>query len=200
MQKNKGGRPRSARPAVRSAISMRAEDADLIHSTLVHAIETGVIEKPPSRLNGQPFAGVLPLLVKFCREYIETHNLEIVEYDPSKNGVGSRESVGMTEMSKANMKDRNCQTRSDRLELRTTAEETALFKRCATHFAADGMTEPEVSDFVRKLVILYAVEHGIPLFDGDGGMGIEEVLDDPFLLERKKVKISEGLKRLRARR
>lgn len=36
--------------------------------------------------------------------------------------------------------------------------------------------------------------------DGDGGMGIEEVLDDPFLLERKKVKISEGLKRLRARR
>lgn len=80
--KNKGGRPRSLRPAVRSAISMRAEDADLVRTVLVHAIETGVIESPPSRLAGQPFAGVLPLLVKFCRGYVETNGLEIVEYKP----------------------------------------------------------------------------------------------------------------------
>lgn len=80
--RNKGGRPRSARPAVRSAISMRAEDADLVRTVLVHAVETGAIEKPPSRLNGQPFAGVLPLLVKFCRGYVETNGLEIVEYKP----------------------------------------------------------------------------------------------------------------------
>jgi hypothetical protein len=61
---------------------MRAEDADLVRTVLVHAIETGVIESPPSRLAGQPFAGVLPLLVKFCRGYVETNGLEIVEYKP----------------------------------------------------------------------------------------------------------------------
>lgn len=84
--KNKGGRPRSARPAVRSAISMRAEDADLVRAVLVHAIETGAIENPPSRLNGQPFAGVLPLLVKFCREYAEQNKLEIVEFEIRRLG------------------------------------------------------------------------------------------------------------------
>lgn len=89
--------------------------------------------------------------------------------------------------------------RTARVELRTTADENALFKRCAQHFAADGMTEPEVSDFVRNMAILYAIEHGIPLFAGDSPGSVGEI-DDKRRLAQKKDKISEGLKRIRAQK
>lgn len=82
VQTKKKGRPRSARPRVRTALSMRADEADLVMSTILHAIESGFIGKPASRTNGQPFAGVHPLLVKFCRAYVETHKLKISEYRP----------------------------------------------------------------------------------------------------------------------
>jgi hypothetical protein len=90
-------------------------------------------------------------------------------------------------------------TRDRRLELRASDEEKELFKRCAEHFAADGMTEPEVSDFVRHMAILYAIEHGIPLFAGDAPGSVGEI-DDKRRLAQKKDKISEGMKRIRARK
>lgn len=79
--RGKPGRPPSERPRVRSAISMRAEDADLIHTVLVHATKEGVVDAPPSRLNGQPFAGLLGLVKRFCDDYATKNALEIERYE-----------------------------------------------------------------------------------------------------------------------
>lgn len=88
-------------------------------------------------------------------------------------------------------------TRSSRIDVRVTPDEAALTKRCADHF--NGKPDAEVSIFVRNLVILYAIDHGLPLHDGDvaGGVGENE---DARKLAVKRAKVDEGIKRLGARK
>lgn len=88
-------------------------------------------------------------------------------------------------------------TRDKRVDVRMMPDEVALTKRCAEHF--NGKPDAEVSIFVRNLVILYAIDHGLPLHDGDvaGGVGENE---DARKLAVKRAKVDEGNKRFAARK
>lgn len=90
-------------------------------------------------------------------------------------------------------------SRTTRIELRATDEENELFKRCAKHFSSVGLAGEEVSEFVRNLVVLYAIDHGLPLFEGDtpGSVGENE---DKRRLAQKHDKIGEGMRRMRSRK
>lgn len=89
-------------------------------------------------------------------------------------------------------------TRSARVDVRVTSEESALIKRCAEHFN-NGKSDAEVSLFLRNLVILYAIDHGLPLHDGEvaGSVGENE---DARKLAVKKSKLDDGIKRLATRK
>ena len=89
--------------------------------------------------------------------------------------------------------------RNNRVELRTNEEEQELFKNCAEHFASAGLASSEVSEFIRNLVVLYAIEHSIPLFPGDqpGSVGDNE---DKRRLQTKQDKIAEGVRRIKTRK
>lgn len=98
---------------------------------------------------------------------------------------------------KTDKADAKTSTRDRRLDVRVTPDEVMLTKRCADHF--NGKPDAEVSIFVRNLVILYAIDHGLPLHDGDvaGGVGENE---DARKLAVKRAKVDEGIKRLGARK
>lgn len=103
------------------------------------------------------------------------------------------------EEKKADAKKPKPTSRVNRVELRTTDEENELIKRCAEHFASVGLATSEVSEFIRNLVVLYAIEHGLPLFEGDkpGSVGENE---DKRRLQTKQDKIAEGSRRLKNRK
>lgn len=91
------------------------------------------------------------------------------------------------------------QPRNHRVELRTNDEEIELFKRCADHFSSVGLVRSEVSEFIRNLVVLYAVEHSIPLFLGDLQGSAEESKDERKL-QIQQAKIAEGVRRIKNRK
>lgn len=91
------------------------------------------------------------------------------------------------------------QSRNHRVELRTNDEENELFKRCAGHFASAGLTSAEVSEFIRNLVVLYAIEHSIPLFPGDQPRNVGSN-EDKLQLQAEQSKIAEGIRRIRNRK
>jgi len=115
--------------------------------------------------------------------------------------MSAEEAKGAADATKATPeapKEPKTATRTKRLDVRMTSDEDALTRRCALHFN-DGKPDAEVSIFIRNLVILYAIDHGLPLHEGDvaGGVGENE---DARKLAVKRGKVDEGVARLGARK
>ena len=115
--------------------------------------------------------------------------------------MSTDEAKGMADATKATPdapKEAKPSARTKHLDVRMSPDEDALTRRCALHFN-DGKPDAEVSIFIRNLVILYAIHHGLPLHDGDvaGGVGPNE---DARKLAVKRGKVDEGVKRLDARK